>query len=123
MVELALHYDKSHIQIKDIAQAHHIPQHYLEQLLVILKKNGFVKSFRGNQGGYSLADNPNRIKVLDILQSLEGNLEIIPSDKIENALAFFWNSIQNKFKEELDITLNELILKKRSFLNQFTYVI
>jgi Rrf2 family cysteine metabolism transcriptional repressor len=52
MLELTKHYHIGSIQIKDIAEAQKIPQHYLEQLLVTLRKAGLVKSFRGTNGGY-----------------------------------------------------------------------
>ena len=63
------------MQIHEIADTHDIPQHYLEQILVTLKKAGLVDSHRGAQGGYALARRPGRIAVLDILGVLEGPLE------------------------------------------------
>ena len=119
--ELAINHNKGHIQIKDIAAAHNIPQHYLEQLLIILKKVGIVKSFRGNQGGYSLARSPHDITLLEILQSLEGNLALIPIEKSSNALSFFWYSLQTTISQELSITLDELVLKKQQLEKTIVY--
>ncbi len=119
--ELATNFNKGHIQIKEIANNNNIPQHYLEQLLVILKKAGFVKSYRGNQGGYSLAKHPEQINVLNVLECLEGNLEIVPSHKLDNALSFFWEAIKYTLVEELNISINELMFRKQK--QQITYSI
>ena len=121
--ELGINYNKGHIQIREIAEKNNIPQHYLEQLLVILKKAGFVKSFRGNKGGYSLAKNPAQINVLEVLECLEGNLEIVPAHKKDNALFFFWESIKYNLTEEIDISVNELMLRKQKQEKQITYSI
>ena len=121
MLELALNYNRESIQIKDIAEAHNIPHHYLEQLLVILKKSGLVKSFRGPQGGYALARNPGEIKVKEILTSLDGKLEIVPGKKQADALSFFWNRVESWILEILDISLEELILEKQRSEKQVVY--
>jgi len=121
LYELAINYNTGHIQIRDIAEAHHIPQHYLEQLLIILKKAGIVKSFRGNQGGYTLAKSPHDITLLEILQCLEGNLAIIPTEKRDNALNFFWHTLQNTIARKLGITLYELVLKKQEYEKNIIY--
>ena len=54
LLDLAAHRSRPSVQIRDIAERHSIPQHYLEQILVALKKAGYVTSFRGAQGGYAL---------------------------------------------------------------------
>lgn len=123
MYELAVNYNKSHIQIKEIASTHNIPQHYLEQLLIILKKAGLVKSYRGNQGGYALARNPHQIKIMDILQSLEGELLLIQEENRNNVFTFFWDGLKQKIREELDISLEELLLKKQKTEQQVIYTI
>ncbi len=54
------------IQSRDIAQKANIPQTYLEQILLILKKEKFVKSTRGVHGGYMLNTDANSIKIKDV---------------------------------------------------------
>jgi Rrf2 family cysteine metabolism transcriptional repressor len=121
MVELGMSYNKGPMQIKDIASNHSIPQHYLEQLLVILKKAGLVQSFRGALGGYALAHNPNQIKILHILTYLDGKVEIVPEKRKNNILSFFWDKIESNTEELLDISLDELILEKQTFEQKFIY--
>ena len=55
MVDLALHADGEPVKIKDIAKRQEISGKYLEQIISILSRAGYVRSIRGNQGGYYLA--------------------------------------------------------------------
>lgn len=121
VVELANNYTKGSIQIRDIAERHEIPQHYLEQLLVVLKKAGIVESYRGAQGGYALARSPVHIRVVDVLKSLDGKLEIVPEARRHGALLFFWNSLERQIRALLDKTLEELIAEKQFAEDQFVY--
>lgn len=72
MYDLALHYGQGPISLKSVAQRQEISEHYLEQLMGILRKAGFVKSIRGAQGGYSLTKHPAVISVGDIIRVMEG---------------------------------------------------
>ncbi len=114
MTELAMKHGMGPVQIRDIAEAHGIPQHYLEQLLVLLKKTGLVESFRGSRGGYSLARDPSAIKVLEVMSSLEGKLEVVSEPKKNGMLDFFWNRLESGIRRMLDLTLEEIILERQS---------
>lgn len=52
-----------------------IPERYLAQLLMALRRCGIVRSQRGAKGGYVLAREPWQIKLLDVMACLEGTLE------------------------------------------------
>lgn len=95
-------------QIKDIAQAYNIPQHYLEQILVALKKGGIVESYRGAQGGYALARPPAQISVLEALSQLEGKLELLPDQRKDTPLLFFWTGLESTIANALDRSLESL---------------
>lgn len=74
MVHLAL-YDKGEpISVKDIAKREQISNKYLEQIVSLLQKAGFVKSIRGAQGGYRLNRKPEEYSVGAILRVTEGDL-------------------------------------------------
>lgn len=123
MAELGLQYHSGPTQIRDIAERHNIPQHYLEQILVVLKKAGFVESYRGAQGGYALAKDPSRIQIQDVLSQLEGALEIVPEGKRGGMLAFFWEGLHDELKEQLDKTLEDILLEQQRQAQKFTYSI
>lgn len=123
LLELGMHFNKGSIQIRDIAEKHKIPQHYLEQILVILKKAGYVESFRGAQGGYALARDPDSIRVADALGRLEGRLQVVADDKRDGVLGFYWDEIERVLRESLDRSLGDLLRKKAERDRQINYVI
>ncbi len=123
ILELGLNLSRGKMQIRDIAAAHGIPQHYLEQVLVTLRKAGLVKSSRGSQGGYALARPPSQIEVYDVLACLEGELEVIAEKHREGALDFYWTMIESRLRKVLDMSLEELILAKQHASRQLVYSI
>jgi len=123
LTELALQRNRGSVQIRDISEKHGIPQHYLEQILVTLKKAGFVESYRGAQGGYALARDPDSISVYDVLSRLEGRLEVVADARREGLLAFFWDDIQRSVRETLDRSLGDLVREKGTRDRQVDYVI
>ncbi|MCI8790644.1 MAG: Rrf2 family transcriptional regulator [Lachnospiraceae bacterium] len=74
MLDLALHDTGECIKAKDIAARQGISEKYLEQIISILNKAGYVKSVRGAQGGYRLAKAPKEYTVGMILRLTEGSL-------------------------------------------------
>ena len=74
MLALARTHGLGSTLLKDIAEREGLPGTYLEQLMVILRKTGFVLAVRGAKGGYTLARDPSQISVLSIMEALEGPL-------------------------------------------------
>ena len=68
MVDLAEHQNGEYISLKDIALRQEVSKKYLEQIVPILNKSGFLKTNRGYQGGYMLAKPPRQYTVGDILR-------------------------------------------------------
>jgi Rrf2 family protein len=60
--------------IREIADSEDLPCKFLEGILLALKRAGFVKSRRGNEGGYALARSPESIMLGDVLRALDGPL-------------------------------------------------
>ena len=60
------------LTIHEIAQRHHIPLKYLEQILLELKRGGVLESRRGVNGGYTLARAPEKISVGEVLRIVDG---------------------------------------------------
>ena len=58
MLDLAMNGENNVVRIKDIAERQQISDKYLEQIISILNKAGYVRSTRGPQGGYSLRKAP-----------------------------------------------------------------
>lgn len=119
MFELALHYGEGPIPLKNVAESQGISEHYLEQLIAVLRKNGLVQSVRGSQGGYMLIDSPSEITVGDIIRVLEG--DIAPADCVtEDSAAceremkcvtrLVWMKIRDSINSVIDgITLEDML--------------
>ena len=74
MLDLAEHNTREYIKEKQIAERQEISEKYLEQIISVLNKAGFVKSTRGAQGGYRIAGNPENYTVGMVLRLTEGKL-------------------------------------------------
>lgn len=74
MLDLAMHNTGESIRAKDIAVRQEISEKYLEQIIAVLNRAGYVKSVRGAQGGYRLAKEPGEYTVGMILRLTEGDM-------------------------------------------------
>ena len=72
MLDLALRREGGLTPIQEIARRQAIPQRYLEQVLLALKRAGLLTSKRGSAGGYHLTRPPEDITVGDVLRAVEG---------------------------------------------------
>ena len=117
MVDLAIHYGESPISIKSISQRQGISEYYLEQLFSALRKAKLIKSIRGAQGGYVLNKLPEEITVADIMEVLEGPIEI--SDCVEGttcnngnccATRLLWQKIKTSIEDvTTSVTLKDIV--------------
>lgn len=76
-MELASHYGEGPIELKEIAKKENISLKYLEQVINSLRTGGLVKAIRGSKGGYSLAKSPSEICLYDVVETLEGPLNLL----------------------------------------------
>ncbi len=77
MVDLAQRHADGPIPLAEIAKRQDLSAKYLEQLIILLKGAGLVRSTRGRRGGYTLARNPEEINLGEIIETLEGRLAIV----------------------------------------------
>ena len=77
-IDLARHYASCDpVQVKDIAERQDIPKDYLSLIMVDLRKGGIVESVRGPRGGYRLAKSPAEISMGEVLEVLEGPIQLL----------------------------------------------
>jgi len=118
--EIARHYGKGPISIKEIVERQGISISYLEQILYRLGKAGLVESVRGPAGGYLLARKPSDLTIGDIIRTLEGPIALShclePGEagecyQAEDCVArMVWRKVGAKIEEALDsITFNDLL--------------
>jgi Rrf2 family protein len=72
ILDLAQHEDGHPVQASDIAQRQQIPVKFLEQILLFLKRSGFVNSRKGPGGGYFLAKPPAEITLGAVVRAIDG---------------------------------------------------
>ena len=111
MLDLATNDNGEPIRLKDVARRQEISEKYLEQIISVLNKAGYVKSVRGAQGGYLLKMEPKDYTVGMILRVTEGSLA--PVDCAEDgsceristcATAMLWKKISEAVNEVVDHT-------------------
>ncbi len=122
ILELAENYGKGPLRLRTIACHQNISAKYLEQLMIVLKSAGIVRSVMGSKGGYLLAKPPNQIKVSDCFNCLEG--PVITTECVGNSsfctrtadciARRLWTDVQNTVMDLLrSITLQSLIDRTR----------
>ncbi len=120
MVDLALNATDHKVTIKSISERQGISENYLERIIALLKKAGYVTSSRGAQGGYRLSRAPLDISVGEILRALEGDLNPVDctltnddkecSQKNLCVTKFVWKRISDSINEAVDsISLQDMV--------------
>lgn len=132
MLDLAVNNTGEYIPLKDISVRQNISIKYMEQIISLLKKDGFLKSTRGNGGGYRLAKLPKEYTVGDILRAAEGSLAPIAcleddENQCERSSICptlnFWMGLDKVVNEYVDgITLQDL-LEENERLIEGSYII
>ncbi|HOW08989.1 MAG TPA: Rrf2 family transcriptional regulator [Bacteroidales bacterium] len=74
---LAKEYGNGPIQIRDISSIEKIPQSFLENILLDLRKMGILGSQLGKSGGYYLLRKPEEVNLADIIDHFEGTLSLL----------------------------------------------
>ena len=111
MIDLAQHKGQEFIPLIDIAKRQGISNKYLEQIVAMLNKAGYLETLRGNNGGYRLAKEPREYRIGDILRATEGDIApiaCIREKKCMNAE----NCSTYKFWDGLDKVINDYIDSK-----------
>jgi Rrf2 family protein len=93
LIDLAEHREESHVALANVAERQNISVRYLEQVAVILRRAGFIRSVKGASGGYTLAQNPQDIIIGDALRELEGDMLVVdpplpssPENKLQRCI-------------------------------------
>jgi len=96
------------LKIKEIAARASVPQSFLEQILLELKKQGILLSIKGAHGGYRLAKELQDITLKEIVLILETDAfsDVCRTDNM--TLKLFWEDIQKGISDVFNIPLSEL---------------
>ncbi len=123
LLDLAEHAGEGYMSLKEIAQRQQISKKYLEQIVPILNRSNILLTNRGFQGGYKLAQTPDKYTVGMILRLTEGGLAPVacleqqPNQCERSAdcpTLYVWQGLNDVINNYLDgITLQDILDKKR----------
>jgi Rrf2 family protein len=114
VVQLARLWPAQYVQSRDLAQQESLPNKFLESILLVLRRAGFLESKVGSGGGYRLSKSPREISVGDLIRRLEGRLssreattarELSPGEVAVRL-------INNKLTEATDEVLDSMTLEQ-----------
>ena len=114
LTKLAREYGKGPVQIREIAESERIPQRFLENILLELRKLGILGSKLGRDGGYFLLKKPGEVTLSDIVRHFEGTIALLycVSEKAYQPCEFCKDEatcqIKRVFKEVRDTTYDIL---------------
>jgi len=133
ILDLAVHYDEGLVTIQALAKRIDAPPKFLEQVLVELKRGGFIESRRGKVGGYQLAKPPKNITLGEVVRFVDGPLEPIAcvnkkytdcADQYKCVFRPVWQKVFQATSDIVDhITFADLAQKIESLQKVPTYSI
>ncbi|NMB30414.1 MAG: Rrf2 family transcriptional regulator [Clostridiales bacterium] len=132
LLDLALNSSDRAVSLRDVAKRQGISDKYLEQIVPLLSRAGFIRSVRGAQGGYMLIHKPEDINLGDVLKALEGTLAPLDCvdpeseckcDRVEECVTTeVWKKIYDAVSAVVDsITFADLVNEYKKKTGQFDY--
>ncbi len=118
MIALAAQYGQGPVNLKDVARREEISEKYLGLIAIPLRSTGLIKSSRGAHGGYTLAREPARITLREIIGAIEGETCLVDCINNPSACRRFevcasrelWSILNGKIADVLDsFTLSTLV--------------
>lgn len=123
VLDLAIHYGNGVVTIHDLSKNTDAPIKFMEQVLLELKRGGFVESRRGKIGGYLLARAPSQIKLGEVIRFIDGPIEPIGcvekkytgcKDLYKCIFRFVWQDVTQCTSDIIDnITFEDLANRAR----------
>ncbi|MGM9629680.1 RrF2 family transcriptional regulator [Butyricicoccus sp.] len=129
MLDLSIYDTGENISIKTIAKRLNLSGKYLEQVVGMLTKAGFVKSVRGSSGGYRLAKQPKDYTVGAILRLTEGSLAPVAcvedgepdSEADSGVIMTVWQELNDAINSVVDcITLEDLVGRNQMMADYYS---
>ncbi|GAB4365945.1 MAG: Rrf2 family transcriptional regulator [Bryobacter sp.] len=126
LLQMAIRGDEASLSIPEISRAEGLSVPNVAKLMRLLRLAGFVRSVRGQAGGYSLARPANQIHVSSVLEALGGKLfgprfcdrhsglELVCVHDADCSMRSVWVALQTMFDKLLaGITLSDLLQKEQ----------
>jgi len=120
MALLATSHGRGPVLLKEVAERERISEKYLSQIVIPLRSAGLLRSVRGAHGGYALAREPGQITVREIVEVLEGGLDLVdpqeerdePPQATDRTISRMWKRLSGEMVRTLDsITLGDIVVQ------------
>jgi len=121
LVEIALSGNEP-LSLKVVAERQDLSQHYLEQIMAVLRRAGYVEAVRGAHGGYRVAKPLNDITAFEVVELLEGSLAPVSCIEDEEtcertgncSTESLWRRVDSAVREVLSATsLADLVAERQ----------
>ena len=121
LLDMAQNYNQGPVQLGEIAKRQNISVKYLEQIIIPLKKAGYVNSIRGPKGGHFLAKPPAEISIGEVVALLEEGVNLVECSRTEEVCdraetcptRLIWKeAAQAMFDKLFQVTLADLLEKE-----------
>ena len=118
MVDLASNAGDKPRMVSDICKAQGLSPKYAGRLILKLKNAGMISSVRGAGGGYRLKRQPRRISILEIIEAMEGDINIVDCvncpkkcARSKNCAArSIWCTLNKKIRDDLEsVSLQDVL--------------
>ncbi len=126
MIDIAQNSKGEYMSLKDIAARQQISMKYLEAIIGILNRAGYVTSLRGKSGGYKLTKHPKDYTVGSILRLTEGSLspvacldaDPVTCERADNCITLpFWKGLKKVIDDYIDgYTLEDFINQEKNLI-------
>ena len=122
LLDLAMCYGKGPVHVRDLAKSQRVSERYLEQVLILLKVAGLVRSIRGAHGGFILARPPSEISLAEIIGAMEGSVSLVecvdhPEVCTRSAACVsrdVWGEVKKAVTDVLEsVTLRDLVERQK----------
>lgn len=114
LVAMGREREGTNFSIQDLASSEDIPLKFLEQILLVLKNSGLLRSKRGVGGGYQLVTHPARISLGEVVRLFDGPFDPIPGtdgDALGQVFSGLRDQVAQWFAEH---TVAEIIAREQS---------
>ncbi|MBB6481461.1 RrF2 family transcriptional regulator [Spirochaeta isovalerica] len=123
IIEIAKQTGDKPITRKSICESQEISSSYLENILIVLKNQGIIKTIRGPRGGYVLAKDPEEISMYEIVKAFEGSISAVHCvDDPKNCPRYkdcptkiVWEALMKSQKDVLDsFNIKDLMMRSEN---------
>jgi Rrf2 family protein len=112
LIDLAEHAGESHVPLASVAERKGISIRYLEQVAIILRRSGFIRSVKGASGGYALTRPAQDIILGEVLRVLEGDMLVVDPPLPDVPETTYQRCIRNTVLDRLNEGIARAIDKK-----------